>query len=58
LVFAALGFLAYGAGLALLARVLPGNPWRSAVEEKNVAAAILLAGIALGLGWIVAAAVH
>lgn len=58
LAFLALGILVYGIGLVFLIRSLPGNLWRQVVEEKSIAASIVLAGIALGLGWIVAAAVH
>jgi uncharacterized membrane protein YjfL (UPF0719 family) len=53
-----IGVTVYGVALVILARSLPGNLWRRALEEKNVGAAVVLAGIALGLGWIVAAAVH
>lgn len=58
LMFLLIGVTVYGVALLVLARSLPGNLWRQAVEEKQLGAAIVLAGIALGLGWIVAAAVH
>jgi hypothetical protein len=44
--------------LFVLGRFLPGHLWRRAVEEQSLPAAIVLAGVALALGWIVAAAVH
>jgi len=61
--FIAVGFAVAGIGvfavaLVLLGRLLPGQLWRQAVEERNMPAAIILAGVALALGWIVAAAVH
>lgn len=58
LAFAVLGIAVFGAGLLLLARFLPGRLWRQAVEERSVPAAIIVAAIAVALGWIVAAAVH
>jgi hypothetical protein len=58
LVFLLIGVTVYGVALWIVATSLPGNLWRQAVEEKQLGAAIVLAGIALGLGWIVAAAVH
>jgi putative membrane protein len=58
LAFAALGILLYGLGLAILVRALPGSLWKRAVEDKSTPASIVLAGIAIGLGWVVAAAVH
>ena len=58
LAFLIFGIAAYAVALLVVSRSLPGNLWREAIEEKNTSAAIVLAGIALGLGWIVAAAVH
>jgi hypothetical protein len=57
-IFLLIGVTVYGVALLVIARSLPGNLWRQAVEQKQLGAAIVLAGIALGLGWIVAAAVH
>ena len=58
IVFLAIGILAFGFALLYIGRAMPGNLWRQAIEEKHLGAAIILAGIALGLGWIIAAAVH
>ena len=58
IVFLAIGILAFGLTLFYIGRAMPGNLWRQAIEEKSLGAAIILAGIALGLGWIIAAAVH
>jgi uncharacterized membrane protein YjfL (UPF0719 family) len=56
--FALLGIVIFAVGLLVVARAMPGNLWRQAVVEHNLHAAIVLAGIALAMGWIVAAAVH
>ncbi len=58
LAFLALGVVVYGVSLLVLLRALPGNLWKQAVEDQNTSAAIVVAGIALALGCIVAAAVH
>jgi putative membrane protein len=58
MVFLAIGVVAFSLALLHIGRILPGNLWRQAIEEKNLGAAIILAGVALGLGWIIAAAVH
>jgi uncharacterized membrane protein YjfL (UPF0719 family) len=56
--FAVIGIALFAAAFVLVAKALPGNLWRKALEESNLYAAIILAAIALALGWIVAAAVH
>lgn len=58
IVFLAIGILAFGLALFYIGRIMPGNLWKQALEEKDLGAALILAGIALGLGWIIAAAVH
>jgi hypothetical protein len=58
IVFAVVGIGVFGCALFVLGRFLPGRLWRRAVEEQSLPAAIVLAGVALALGWIVAAAVH
>ncbi len=58
IVFLAIGIVAFGFALLYIGRLMPGNLWKQALEEKSLGAAVILAGIALGLGWIVAAAVH
>lgn len=58
LLFAAVGIVAFAVGLLVVARALPGNLWKQALVDQNLNAAIVLAGIALAIGWIVASAVH
>jgi uncharacterized membrane protein YjfL (UPF0719 family) len=52
--FGAIGILLFAVSFRLLTR----NLWRQALEERNVSAAIIVAAVALALGWIIAAAVH
>jgi putative membrane protein len=58
LLFAGVGIIVFAVAFIIIAKALPGDLWRQALIEKNPQAAIILAGIALALGWIVAAAVH
>jgi putative membrane protein len=58
LLFACIGIIVFAVAFVIIAKALPGDLWRQALIEKNLQAAIILAGIALALGWIVAAAVH
>jgi uncharacterized membrane protein YjfL (UPF0719 family) len=58
LLYTAAGVLAFLAAFALAVRLAPLDLWKQIVEERNVAAAILAAGVALALGWIIAATLH
>jgi uncharacterized membrane protein YjfL (UPF0719 family) len=57
-VFAVLGVLVFLAVSSILVKVAPFDLWKEIVHERNVAAAILAGALALGLCWIVAAAMH
>jgi len=56
--FAGLGIVIFLLAFALLARLAPFNLWKEVVEQRNLAAAILAGAVALGICWIVAAAMH
>jgi uncharacterized membrane protein YjfL (UPF0719 family) len=58
LVFALLGVLVFVIALAIVAKLAPFHVWKEIVEERNLAAAILAGAVALGLCWIIAAAMH
>ena len=58
LVFAALGVLVFVIAVAIVAKLAPFRVWKEVVQERNVAAAILAGAVALGLCWIIAAAMH
>jgi uncharacterized membrane protein YjfL (UPF0719 family) len=58
LLFASISIIVFAVAFIIIAKALPGDLWRQALIEKNLQAAIILAGIAIALGWIVAAAVH
>jgi putative membrane protein len=58
LIFACVGIGVFVAAFAALAKVAPFDIWKSIVEDRNVAAAILAGAVALGLCWIIAATMH
>ena len=58
LVFAVLGVVVFVIALAIVAKLAPFRVWKEIIDERNVAAAIVAGAVALGLGWIIAAAMH
>ena len=58
LLYTAAGVLAFMAAFAVAVRLAPLDLWKQIVEERNLAAAVLGAGVALALGWIIAATLH
>ena len=58
LAFAVLGVVLFVIALAILVKLAPFRVWKEIVEERNLAAAILAGAVALGLCWIIAAAMH
>ncbi|MBZ5729181.1 MAG: DUF350 domain-containing protein [Acidobacteriia bacterium] len=58
LLFAALGILLFFVALGIVSKLAPFDLWKEIARERNVAAAILAGAVALGLCWIIAAAMH
>jgi putative membrane protein len=58
IVFSLIGVLIYVIGFIVLDKVTPYHLWREINEKQNVALAILVGSIAIGLALIVAAAIH
>lgn len=58
LVFAGLGILIFVAAFFILDRVTPYHLWNEIVHQHNVALAILIGCLSLGLCLIIAAAIH
>jgi uncharacterized membrane protein YjfL (UPF0719 family) len=57
-VFAALGIVVYALAFIVLDRLTPYALWREIVERQNTALAVLIGLVSLGLGVIIAAAIH
>ena len=58
LIFAALGVVIFVIAFSLVIKLAPIDLWKQIAEERNVAAAILAGAVALGICWIIAAAMH
>jgi putative membrane protein len=57
-VYAILGIVIFILCFFLLDKMTPYHLWREIVEDKNIALAILIGAISLGMCIIIAAAVH
>ena len=58
IVYATLGIVIFAAAFALIDRLTPYHLWKEIVEDKNVALAILVGAMSIGMCIIIAAAVH
>jgi putative membrane protein len=58
LVYALLGIAIFGLGFLILDKLTPYDLWKGIVEEKNVALALIIGLMSLGMCIIIAAAVH
>ena len=57
-IFAVVGVAVFFAACAVGAKIAPFDVRRHIIEERNVAAGIVLGAAALALGWIIAATMH
>jgi len=57
-VFAFLGIIILAVALVIFDKITPGTLWKELMEDQNVAVAIVLAGVTIGISIIIAAAVH
>jgi uncharacterized membrane protein YjfL (UPF0719 family) len=58
LVFAALGIVIFVGAFMLIDKMTPYDLWKEIVEDKNIALAILVGSMSIGIGMIIAASVH
>ena len=58
IVFAALGIVVFALSFIVFDRMTPYSLWREIVEKQNTALAILIGLVSLGIGVIIAAAIH
>lgn len=58
LIFATLGIVIFIAAFAIVDKLTPYALWKEIVEEKNVALAIMVGAMSIGMCIIIAAAVH
>jgi uncharacterized membrane protein YjfL (UPF0719 family) len=58
LIFALLGIILFVLAFAIMDKMTPYSLWKEIVEEQNVALAILVGAMSIGMCVIIAAAVH
>ena len=58
IIFAALGVTIFAVGFSIVSKLLPFDLKKDIQEDRNVAAAIVIAGLTLGIAWIVATTMH
>lgn len=58
LVYSILGLLVFCVGFILIDKLTPYNLWEELVKQKNVALAIVVGCVSLGLCIIIASAIH
>ena len=57
-VYAAIGIVIFAGAFLVIDKVTPYNLWKEIVQEHNIALAILLGAMSLGICVIIASAVH
>jgi putative membrane protein len=58
LIYSVLGILIFAIAFVLIDKLTPYHLWKEIVEDKNVALAILIGALSIGMCIIIAAAVH
>jgi uncharacterized membrane protein YjfL (UPF0719 family) len=58
LVFALIGIVVFVVSFVVIDRMTPYDLWREIVQEKNMALAVLIGAMSIGICIIIAAAVH
>ena len=58
LVFALIGIVVFVGAFVVIDRMTPYDLWKEIVEEKNLALAVLVGAMSIGICIIIAAAVH
>ena len=58
LVFALIGIVVFVVSFVVIDRLTPYDLWREIVQDKNVALAVLIGAMSIGISIIIAAAVH
>lgn len=58
LIYSVLGLVVFCVGFVLIDKLTPYNLWDQLIREKNVALAIVVGSVSLGLCLIIASAIH
>ena len=57
-VFAMLGVVLFVVGFMIFDKITPGSLWKELLEDQNTALGVLMAGVAIAIALIIAAAIH
>jgi uncharacterized membrane protein YjfL (UPF0719 family) len=57
-IYSVLGLVVFCCGFVVIDKLTPYNLWQEIVKEKNVALAIVVGAVSLGLCLIIASAIH
>ncbi|HEV8448988.1 MAG TPA: DUF350 domain-containing protein [Gemmatimonadaceae bacterium] len=57
-VFALLGVILFVVGFMIFDKITPGSLWKELLEDQNTALGVLMAGVAIAIAIIIAAAIH
>ena len=58
LVYATMGLVIFGLAFVVVDRLTPYHLWREIIDEKNVALAVVVGAVAIGISIIVASAIR
>jgi uncharacterized membrane protein YjfL (UPF0719 family) len=58
IVYSVLGIVIFAIAFGLIDKLTPYHLWKEIVEDKNVALAVLIGALSIGMCIIIAAAVH
>ena len=58
ILFALIGVVVFWLSFVIIDKITPYNLWEEIVEKQNVALALVVASMSLGISLIVAAAIH
>ncbi len=58
IIYSVVGLVVFCVGFLIIDKLTPYNLWEELVKEKNIALAIVVGSVSIGLCLIIAAAVH
>lgn len=58
LVYAAIGLIVFAVAFLIVDKLTPYHLWREIIDEKNVALAVVVGAVAIGISIIVASAIR
>jgi uncharacterized membrane protein YjfL (UPF0719 family) len=58
LIYSVLGLVVFSVWFLIIDKITPYDLWKELVKEKNIAVAIVVGAVSIGLCLIIAAAVH